>query len=172
VHVHCGPRPNPSGHGCVAFLRIRLRGSKPTRFAPGLRRVRVQDRPSTLGEHLLATRVARGVSQKELARELGVDQVTVGNWEKGRRSPALRHLPSLYRWLGFCPVEPSRDSIGGRLVAWRKAQGLSQREVADRLGLDPGTLSRTEQGKLGSPNRRIRRAIEMLFRMSDILPES
>jgi len=113
-------------------------------------------------------RFDRGLRQEDVARELGVDQFTLGNWEKGKTSPVIRHRPSIYEWLGFCPVEPTPTSIGPRLVAWRKAQGLSQHEVAEQLGLDPGTLSRTEQGKLGSPNRRVRRAIEALLRMSAV----
>ena len=59
-------------------------------------------------------------------------------------------------------------TIGQRLVAWRKAQGLSQRELARQIGLDPGTLSRIEQGRAGSPNRRVRQAIEALLRISDV----
>jgi transcriptional regulator with XRE-family HTH domain len=130
--------------------------------------VRLPNPPRTLGEHLLVARYDRGLRQKDVARALGVDQFTLGNWENGRTSPVIRHRPAIHGWLGFCPVAPTPAAIGDRLVAWRKAQGLSQQEVADHLGLDAGTLSRTEQGKLGSPNRRVRRAIEALLKMSAV----
>ena len=128
--------------------------------------VRLPNPPRTLGEHLLVVRHDRGLRQKDVPRELDVDQFTLGNWEKGRTSPVIRHRPAIHRWLEYYPFEPTPISIGPRLVAWRKAHGLSQQEVAQQLGLDPGTLSRTEQGKLGGPNRRVRRAIEGLSQMS------
>jgi transcriptional regulator with XRE-family HTH domain len=149
-------------------LRIKLRACKPSRSAPGLPLARLPNPPRTLGEHLLVARYDRGLRQKDVARELGVDQFTLGNWEKGRTSPLIRFRPAIYEWLGYCPVQPAPTAIGDRLVAWRKALGLSQHEVAQRLGLDPGTLSRTEQGKVGSPNRRVRRAIEALLKMSAV----
>jgi len=37
--------------------------------------------------------------------------------------------------------KPGRDGIGARIAAARKATGLSQRQVADMLGVPPRTLS-------------------------------
>ena len=129
---------------------------------------RLPNPPRTLGEHLLVTRFDRAMRQKDVACELGVDNFTLGNWEKGRTSPAIRHRPSIYRWLGFCPVEPAPTNIGARLVAWRKAQGLSQVDLAGRLDVDPGTLSRVESGSPRRPSRRVRTAIEALLQMSGV----
>jgi DNA-binding XRE family transcriptional regulator len=42
--------------------------------------VRLPTPPRTLGEHLLVVRYERGLRQKDVARELGVDQFTLGNW--------------------------------------------------------------------------------------------
>jgi transcriptional regulator with XRE-family HTH domain len=39
-------------------------------------------------------------------------------------------------------------TAGQRLREWRKAQGLTQREVADLVGEDQSTISRLEKGAL------------------------
>lgn len=39
-----------------------------------------------------AIREAAGLSQAALAREVGVDRVTVARWEAGRRTPRSRYL--------------------------------------------------------------------------------
>lgn len=37
----------------------------------------------------------RGLTLAEVAKALGVDESSVGHWEKGRRSPLLAHLRKL-----------------------------------------------------------------------------
>lgn len=126
--------------------------------------VRLTNQPRTLGEHILVARYDRGRRQKDVARELGVDQFTLGNWEQGRTEPALRHRAAVHLWLGYCPVIPVPVSIGARLVAWRDAQGVTQKELAKQLGLDPGTLGRIEQGRGPSPSHRTLRLVSNLMR--------
>lgn len=109
-----------------------------------------------------------GLFQRQVADQLGVDEASVHNWETDQREPELGFLPSIYSWLGYCPVGPAPASIGERLLVWRRAQGVSQREAAARVGLDPGTVRRIEQGRLGSPSRRVRRSIETLLRTAAV----
>jgi transcriptional regulator with XRE-family HTH domain len=61
----------------------------------------------TLGEHLRKRRMDLGITQKEAARRLEVDQWTVINWERGRTRPARRALPRIARFLGSDPPVPS-----------------------------------------------------------------
>src|SRR5688572_23737681 len=110
----------------LPFCKLRLRACKPTRYAPYLPGTRLPNPPRTLGEHILVARYERGLRQGDAARAIGVDSFTLGNWEKGKTTPVLRYRPAIYAWLGFCPVEPTPATVGQRLVAWRKAQGLSQ----------------------------------------------
>jgi transcriptional regulator with XRE-family HTH domain len=119
--------------------------------------------PTTLGEHLLVRRHERRLLQREVAEQLGVTAWNYLNWEQDRTRPALRFLPSIYEWLGYCPVEPRPQTLGQNLLRWRTAQGLTQAEVARRLGLDPGTIHRVEHG-LGRPTRGIRQAVDHLLR--------
>lgn len=49
---------------------------------------------------LKAARVNAGLTQKEAAHALGISNVTLANWERGRSSPKqtnVRNLCSLYR---------------------------------------------------------------------------
>jgi len=46
--------------------------------------------PSTLAERLRGERLRRGMSIKEAARHLQIDEATFANWEYGRRSPSSK----------------------------------------------------------------------------------
>ena len=50
---------------------------------------------------MAAARVNAGFSQKQLATECGVSESTVINWEHGKRSPKLKHLPKLQQAYGI-----------------------------------------------------------------------
>ena len=45
-------------------------------------------KPQTLSDRLIAFRRLRGLSIKELARQLGIDEGTLAKWENGEREPA------------------------------------------------------------------------------------
>jgi len=65
-------------------------------------RAKALPRPTTLGECIRKARLEKGKTQKALAEAVGVDEMTVVNWEKARelaiRDPAVRHL---YNFLGL-----------------------------------------------------------------------
>lgn len=48
-----------------------------------------------LGARIQATRKLRGLSQEELAARLGMDRVSIGYIEQGKRAPKLSTLHSL-----------------------------------------------------------------------------
>ncbi|MFN0168661.1 MAG: recombinase family protein [Bryobacteraceae bacterium] len=54
---------------------------------------------TTLAEQLVRHRTTRGLSQKEAARDIGVDQGTLARWERGEREPAGRLLDSVTHFL-------------------------------------------------------------------------
>jgi len=100
----------------------------------------------TIGDHLRKRRLDLGLLQRELAERLGVDEMTVTNWELNRTRPAVRFIPSLIRLIGYLPY-PVGTTLADQLVACRTAQGLSQKATARLLGIDPGTLGRWESGE-------------------------
>ena len=58
--------------------------------------------------------------------------------------------------------KPTRDSISARIAAVRKAAGLSQREVADMLGVPPRTFSYYESAAGDLPS-------SLLVPLADVL---
>jgi len=73
---------------------------------------------------------------------------TLGNWERERTEPRSAYLPAIYAFLGYCPIPPAPRTLGERLVAWRRAQGLSREAAATRFGIYRGTLSKIERGEV------------------------
>ena len=102
---------------------------------------------NTLGDHIRKRRLDLGLLQREVAEELGVTESTIWNWEANYSSPQLRLIPKVIAFLGRDPHDTQTDSLGERLVACRRAAGLSQKELARRLGIDPTTLARWERGE-------------------------
>ncbi len=53
-----------------------------------------------MGEKIRKFRLERGLRQKDLAILLGVNEMTIVNWELDRRKPAKRHMEGLGELLG------------------------------------------------------------------------
>ena len=54
-------------------------------------------------DKIRAFRIARGLSQTELADALGLDQTTISAWESGKAEPTLFNLRRLADILGVTP---------------------------------------------------------------------
>ena len=111
-----------------------------------VRVIRIPVQPKTVGDHLRKRRLGLKMLQKEVAEQLGVDKTSVYNWEGNASSPEVRYMPAIINFLGYDPL-PEGNGWGERLVRHRTAMGLLQKEAAQRLGVDPGTLAKWEQGK-------------------------
>jgi len=59
---------------------------------PASARFRLSPGYKPLAEQLARQRTSQGLSQKESARELGVDPGTLAKWEQGKRAPQ-GHFP-------------------------------------------------------------------------------
>ncbi len=82
-----------------------------------------------------------GLFQKDLAAQLQADVFTVLNWEKNRALPSIRSMPKIISFLGYTPdIRP--EPFEGWFETVRRNLGLSRSQVARRMGIDPGTLSR------------------------------
>lgn len=93
-----------------------------------------------------------GLKQRILAERLGVREETLANWERGQAKPLPRHHAAIIRFLGYDP-EPAEGSLGSLLRARRRALGLSQAELATKLGLDEGTIVDSELGRRRASRR-------------------
>jgi transcriptional regulator with XRE-family HTH domain len=102
--------------------------------------------PKTLGQHLLKRRLEQSLTQAQAGIELGTDAWTVGNWEKGKTSPAIRYFPAIFRFLGYDPF-PEPKTLPEKLLAKRRALGLSVKKAAALVGVDEGTFASWEQAR-------------------------
>jgi transcriptional regulator with XRE-family HTH domain len=62
-----------------------------------------------LGRNVRAARVARGMSQEQLAFEAEMKRSYVSDLERGTRNPSVRALGRLARALGLEPAELLRE---------------------------------------------------------------
>lgn len=95
-----------------------------------------------------------GLTQQAVARRFGCDTTTVHNWEINKTLPMLYLLPKVIEFLGYFPTLLSSQTLGQKIVTYRMLQGLSQKELASLLGIDPSTLGRIEHDK-NQVNKRI-----------------
>lgn len=106
----------------------------------------------------------RRLTQGQTAQEIGVNKKTYEYWKQGRTTEvAARYLPGVIRFLGYDP-SPAPVSLPERIRAARRRQGISQRELARQLGLDPSTVEAWETDKVRRPFPRYLRLFEKYVR--------
>ena len=114
------------------------------------------------GEHLRKRRLGLGLLERKVAERIGMTGPTIWNWEANYISPQLRFIPTVIAFVGYDPNDTQSGSLGEGIVACRHSRGLSQKELAHCLGVDPGTLGKWERGG-GQPAERL------LLKLEDLL---
>jgi transcriptional regulator with XRE-family HTH domain len=100
-----------------------------------------------------------------VAKIIGANPTSILNWERGRSEPVLRFIPKILDFLGYDP-RPRSESLADRIRAAREAQGLSQKILAERLGVDPSTVQKWE--RLGfNPHPRLFAKLVSLVSLQD-----
>jgi DNA-binding XRE family transcriptional regulator len=123
----------------------------------------------TLGNHLRKKRLDLGLRQKDVAKLLGADETSVYNWERNANDATLRFSAKIIKFLGYCPWDFKPRSFGEWVILSRRLMSLSQKKLARRLGVDPGTLSNWERDR-AMPPEKIGRKLIALFRQAGGLP--
>jgi len=100
-----------------------------------------------LGDHIRERRLDLDLQKKQLARQLGVDETTIHNWEDRGIAPAIRFMPRILDFLGYDPTYASApESLAETIKAHRTKLGLSQKRMAVSVGIDQSTLAGWERG--------------------------
>lgn len=99
--------------------------------------------------------------QAEVAKVVGSSEQTVMNWEKGHAAPRVGRVAGVVRFLGFNPF-PCGATVAQRSVNHRMARGITQKEFARQIGVDPSTLAKWERGERG-PHGRLARWLEAVL---------
>jgi transcriptional regulator with XRE-family HTH domain len=137
----------------LPFCHAQLRTSKP-------KSDRYPKEINTLGDHIRTRRLDLNLLQRQVGEQIGVDEITITNWERNATTPAIRYIPAIIQFLGYDPLLPA-GSFSERLTTARRVLGLSQRTMAERLGVDPGTLQGWEAGR----HRPDARSLELIGRV-------
>lgn len=114
-----------------------------------------------MGDRVRTRRLDLGLLQKQLAAKIGVNATTIWNWECHKSSPQIHVLPQVTKFIGYNPF-PEPTSEAEKLVVARKALGLTQKAMARKLGVDPTTLHRWENG-VRRPSRKILMVYQSYF---------
>ncbi len=56
-------------------------------------------------------------------------------------------MPKVIDFLGYVPFEKELETLGEKIVCYRWLKGITQKELAGQLGVDPTTLARWEKGE-------------------------
>ena len=115
------------------------------------------DVPKTVGQMIRKRRLDLRLRQVDVAKTIGCDEMSIVNWERGHTVPRINHMAGVTRFLGCNPF-PSADTLAEQLVNHRKAFGITQKEFARQIGVDPSTLARRERGER-EPKGRFRKTI-------------
>lgn len=73
-----------------------------------------------------ALRLAKGISQEELGKRLGVTKQTVSNWEIENVTPALDMFQNIVRLFGTTP----NYMLGYEVYVGLDVTGLSEKEIS------------------------------------------
>lgn len=95
----------------------------------------------TYGDHLRKKRLDLNLSQPQVAKLINVTTDSITNWELNRNNPDLIHIPNIISFLEYAP-----DIIINPIKKYRTEKGLTQKELAKILEIDPTTLARIERG--------------------------
>jgi transcriptional regulator with XRE-family HTH domain len=155
-----GARPSPES--LVRLLAVlALDGAEFTTLgehdAPAARAT--DDRPE-IARRLRDERSARGISQAEAGKQLGVAQATYAGWEIGRAVPDSRFLRAIADFLDLTVaatsqlvsvpvrVDVTHLSAFGRLLGQRREElQLTRDDLAERVGVMPRTVRAWELGE-------------------------
>ena len=116
--------------------------------APPVYTERLPKSLESIGDHLRKKRLERSLSVKEVLQYFSITSPSnYNNWEvkKSIQIP-VQHYPEIVSFLNYCPIE-TFVTEGEKLALYRKYAGLTQRELAEKIGCRDATITKWEKGQ-------------------------
>jgi len=120
------------------------------------------DEPQTLGDKIRKRRLELGLLQKDVAAIIGVCEETITLWEGNRAQPLVTTYPKIIEFLSYFPFDIDTSSFVGKIKNYRFRLGLSQVELAKRLGVNESTVFHYEK-ETHKPDARKLKILETLL---------
>jgi len=126
----------------LPICQITLRAQKPSL---------IPQNPESIGEHIRKRRLEQSLFQSDVARIIGVEETSIYNWESNRSNPSVKYIPKIIKFLGYIPFGITSASPDEQIKLYRRIRGISQKNLANEIGIDPTTLARMEKNEGESP---------------------
>lgn len=104
-------------------------------------------RDFTIGARLKGLRTDAGLTQRQVADDLGIPVSTYSNYENDNRYPApdmLERICEFFRVSGDYLLGYDPQNVGDRVRKCRHNAGLTQQQLADRSGVSLDVVKRME----------------------------
>jgi len=111
----------------------------------------------TYGDHLRKKRLDLNLSQPQVAKIINVTTDCITNWELNRHNPELSYIPKIISFLEYTPAINENP-----IKKYRMEKGLTQKELAKILEIDPRTLSRTERERSQKLSNRVKEKLNSI----------
>ncbi len=122
-----------------------------SRFGICLAEYKVNLSEKSVGEIVSYYRIKRGLTRDDLTAALGINKAYLSEIETGRRVPSAALLLKISETLNFnikllMPDIPDKEAtVGEKVRYYRRINGLTQKELANLIDVDPNTISRIER---------------------------
>lgn len=122
-------------------------------------------------EKLFELRKSHKLSQKELAKQIGVSQAAINYWEKGQRTPSIN---AAYKIADYFEIEISqlldpdtynREStvlLGNNIKSLRKEKGYSIKQLSELTHIPQSIIKQYETGLMTPKNKNILKLASVL----------
>jgi DNA-binding XRE family transcriptional regulator len=98
----------------------------------------------SIGDHIRAKRIEKGLFQSKLAELLRVSEATITNWENNLGEPQINYIPQIILFLSYNPYQFDLKKLSGRIKKYRYKYGLSHRKMGEQIGVDASTIASWE----------------------------
>lgn len=138
--------PSPDGYNsrrgipALAFCGFDVTDSKPMNSA-------YPKSIKSLGDHLRAKRIEKGLLQADVAYILEVSVETITNWENNLSFPKIKYSAKISQFLGYNPFTFKSKTLGDKIKIYRHRHGLSHKCMGSLLGVNASTIGSWENNE-------------------------